>query len=69
MWGNDYGHALPEDCDISIYSGSYKATREKYALQLAKDIAADQEDKIDETDEKDEEDEDSEEISGLKSEA
>ena len=59
MWGTEYGHT---DCDISIYSGSYKATREKYALQLAKDIAADQED------EEDEEDEDTEEIIVLKSE-
>ncbi len=65
MWGTEYGHTLPEDCDISIYSGSYKATREKYALQLAKDIAADQED---EEYEKDEEDEDTEEIIVLKSE-
>jgi len=52
MWGTDCGHALPENSDISVYSGSYKATREKYALQLVKGIAADQEDEIDETDEK-----------------
>ena len=45
------------------------AIKPQYALQLAKDIAADQEDEEDETDETDEEDEDTEEIILLKSEA
>jgi hypothetical protein len=50
-WGVEFGHALPEDWDISVYSGSYKVTRKQYAQQLAKDIAADQEDENDEEDE------------------
>ena len=45
MWGKDFGLTeLPEDCDTSVYQGTYKTTRAKYAQQLAKDIAADDDD-------------------------
>lgn len=64
MWGKDFGHTLPDDCDISVYQGTYKATRARYAAQLAKDIedeVDDEDEVVDENEEEDEEDAYSEE--------
>lgn len=45
MWGKGFGLTeLPEDCDTSVYQGTYKQRRVAYARQLAKDAAEDAED-------------------------
>ena len=38
---------LSEDCDTSIYQGAYRINRAKYAKQLAKDSAMDEEEEND----------------------
>jgi len=58
MWGKRAGLTeLPTDSDTSVYVGTYRMMRAKYAQQLARDAAADAED----------EDEDASEIAAEKS--
>ena len=45
MWGKRAGLTeLPTDSDTSVYEGTYRMMRAKYAQQLARDTAADAED-------------------------
>jgi hypothetical protein len=45
MWGKGSGLTeLPTDSDTSVYEGTYRMMRAKYAQQLARDAAADAED-------------------------
>lgn len=48
---------LPEDCNISLYEGTYAAMRANYALQLARDCAVDGDDDDSEDEENNEDDE------------
>mmetsp|Transcript_14553 Transcript_14553/g.15746 ORF Transcript_14553/g.15746 Transcript_14553/m.15746 type:complete len:318 (-) Transcript_14553:24-977(-) len=47
-WSKELGlKELPEDSDLSVYTGTYQKQRADYAKQLAKDIEADAEDEDD----------------------
>lgn len=47
-WGKEYDvKELPADSDLSVYKGSYKARRAKYATELAQAIAKDKDEDSD----------------------